>query len=128
MLEDEAAFSLILAQDCLDIKVKMMGKCTVTIKTEIYTHSQFVQILMDNLDEFLNENIVILETNSMQSSMNTFIFYYKKMKGVSITCFTKSFLKAKKITLLIFLKKKCEGKKFHCTLFFRGPTRRDMSL
>ena len=51
------------------------------MKTEIYTHSQFVQILVDNLDEFLNENIVILETNSMQSSTNTFIFYYKKMKG-----------------------------------------------
>ena len=91
VLEDEATFSLILAQDCLDVKVKMMGKCTVTMKTEIYSCSQFVQILMDNLDEFLNENIVILETNSVQSSMNTFIFYYKRMKGVSITFLQKVF-------------------------------------
>ena len=81
-LEDEATFSLILAQDCLDIKIKMMAKCTVTTKAEIYTCSQFDQILVHNLDEFLNENIVILETNSMQ--MSTFIFY-KRMKGVSIT-------------------------------------------
>ena len=72
-LEDEATFSLILAQDCLDIKVKMMGKCSVATKAEIYTLLQFNQILMHNLDEFLNENIVILETASMQR--NTFIFY-----------------------------------------------------
>ena len=104
-LEDEGVFSLILAQDCLDIKVKMMGKCTVTMKTEIYTCSQFVQILVDNLDDFLSENIIILETNSMQSSTNTFIFYYKRIKGVSIT-FYKKFFKAKIITLLVFLKKK----------------------
>ena len=60
----------------------MIGKCTVIMKKEICTHEKFVQILVNKVEEFLSENIIILDL--MQSSMNQFIFYYKRMKGVSM--------------------------------------------
>ena len=40
VLEDKATFSSIVAEHCLNVRVKMMGKCTVTMKKEIGTHEQ----------------------------------------------------------------------------------------
>ena len=77
VLEDEAAFSLILAEYCLDIRVKMIEKCTVTTKKEIHTHEQTRRIL--------SQYFIILRADAVESSTNQFIFYYRKVRGVSMT-------------------------------------------
>lgn len=77
MIEDEVMVLLIFADDCLDVKVNILGKCTITTNKHICTNKQFHKMVMAKMEAIINEKIVVLKIDRL--SKNEYMLYYKRL-------------------------------------------------